>query len=114
MRKLVRTLFAALAAFAAVVAAAPSNAEITININGGNVQPLPIAIPNFVGSGDTASIGALATVNDLSTGSPDLATAEDWTLGNRYRLTLSSASHFTGSGALVRVRARVRTALALP
>lgn len=65
-------------------------------------------------NGDTASIGALATVNDLSTGSPDLATAEDWTLGNRYRLTLSSASHFTGSGALVRVRARVRTALALP
>lgn len=64
--------------------------------------------------GDTASIGALATVNDLSTGSPDLATAEDWTLGSRYRLTLSSASHYTGSGALVRVRARVRTALSLP
>jgi TolB amino-terminal domain. len=53
MRKLVRTLFAAFTALAALAAAAPSNAEITININGGNVQPLPIAIPNFVGSGDT-------------------------------------------------------------
>ncbi|MBS1180684.1 MAG: translocation protein TolB [Proteobacteria bacterium] len=57
MNKLVRTLFAALTALAALAAAAPSNAEITININGGNVQPLPIAIPNFVGSGDTAAVG---------------------------------------------------------
>jgi len=57
MRKLLHNLFAAFAALAAVTAVAPARAEITININGGNVQPLPIAIPNFVGTADTAAIG---------------------------------------------------------
>ena len=57
MRKLFRNLLAALATVAALAAAAPSSAEITININGGNIQPLPIAIPNFVGGADTAAVG---------------------------------------------------------
>lgn len=59
MRATMRTMaLAALAALGAAMATvAPSNAEITININGGNVQPLPIAIPNFVGQGDAGAIG---------------------------------------------------------
>lgn len=57
MRQLVRNILAALAAVAAAAAVVPASAEITININGGNVQPLPIAIPSFVGGADTAALG---------------------------------------------------------
>jgi TolB protein len=46
-------LVVALAAFAAT----PARAEITIDVTGGAVEPLPIAIPDFVGSGETAQLG---------------------------------------------------------
>jgi TolB protein len=59
MRATFRTMALAVVAAlgAALATLSPANAEITININGGNVQPLPIAIPNLVGSGETAALG---------------------------------------------------------
>nr|WP_246329439.1 Tol-Pal system beta propeller repeat protein TolB [Chthonobacter rhizosphaerae] len=45
----------ALVGLAAVVA--PASAELNIDISQGTVQPLPIAIPDFVGGGDTAQLG---------------------------------------------------------
>ncbi|MBH0239368.1 Tol-Pal system beta propeller repeat protein TolB [Methylobrevis albus] len=46
----------AVVAFAALMV--PARAEITIDISGGNFEPLPIAIPNFAGSGAEAQLGA--------------------------------------------------------
>jgi TolB protein len=51
-----RTAVAALAV-ALLAALAPAHAELTIDIRGGTVEPLPIAIPDFAGSGDTAQLG---------------------------------------------------------
>ena len=45
----------------ALIAAAlgqPASAMITVDVNRGNVQPLPIALPGFVGSADDAKLGA--------------------------------------------------------
>ena len=36
----------------------PASALVEIDVNRGNIEPLPIAIPNFTGSGDDAKIGA--------------------------------------------------------
>ncbi len=44
-----------MAGLAAVVT--PASAELNIDISQGTVQPLPIAIPDFVGGGDTAQLG---------------------------------------------------------
>ncbi|WP_237154408.1 Tol-Pal system beta propeller repeat protein TolB [Oryzibacter oryziterrae] len=57
MLEKIRNIVFALTAVASLAAAAPASAEITININGGNVQPLPIAIPDFVGQGPAAAMG---------------------------------------------------------
>ena len=50
----------ALVAVALVAAALgqPARAMITVDVNRGNVQPLPIALPGFVGSADDAKLGA--------------------------------------------------------
>jgi TolB protein len=54
-----RSLGAGALALAVVLGAVgtAARAEITIDVTGGQVQPLPIAIPDFVGAGDTAQIG---------------------------------------------------------
>jgi TolB protein len=44
--------------FMAVGLAGPANALIEIDVTRGNVQPLPIALPDFIGSGDDAKLGA--------------------------------------------------------
>ncbi len=43
-----RALMVAAGLLAAFVAATPANAEVEININKGNVEPLPIAITDFL------------------------------------------------------------------
>ncbi|BBE74062.1 Tol-Pal system beta propeller repeat protein TolB [Oharaeibacter diazotrophicus] len=53
----VRTGIVAVLAALAATAAAPARAEITIDVTQGTVEPLPIAIPDFVGGGDTADVG---------------------------------------------------------
>lgn len=47
----------ALAVAFGALAAGPARAEITIDVTGGQVEPVPIAIPDFIGAGDTAQIG---------------------------------------------------------
>jgi TolB protein len=51
----VRTLFAVLAVllFTAPLAL-PARAELTVDITQGNIEPLPIAVPNFIASDDVA------------------------------------------------------------
>jgi TolB protein len=53
---MLRTLAAAVVATTAMLAT-PASALLNIDINRGNVQPLPIAIPDFVGSGADAELG---------------------------------------------------------
>ncbi len=65
-RRLIATLLAVLVAAAW---SAPAAALIEIDINRGNVQPLPIAIPNFVGGSGDAQLG----VDIASVISADLA-----------------------------------------
>jgi TolB protein len=48
--RLAAILFTLLCAVTALVIAAPARAEIEVNVNRGDVQPLPIAIPAFGGS----------------------------------------------------------------
>ncbi|HEX7947345.1 MAG TPA: Tol-Pal system beta propeller repeat protein TolB [Phenylobacterium sp.] len=48
--RLAAILFTLLCAITAVVIAAPARAEIEVNVNRGDVQPLPIAIPAFGGT----------------------------------------------------------------
>ena len=43
-------LFALLCAFVAVVSVQPAHAEIEVNVNRGDVQPLPVAVPAFGGT----------------------------------------------------------------
>ena len=38
--------------------ALPASALVEIDVNRGNIEPLPIAIPNFAGAGEDAKIGA--------------------------------------------------------
>jgi TolB protein len=52
-----RALAALLALTALVVWSAPAAALIEIDINRGNVQPLPIAIPDFLGAGNDTRLG---------------------------------------------------------
>lgn len=52
-----RRCIAAAAALLAAALAGPAAAEITIDVSGGTVQPLPIAIPDFVGGGEEAQMG---------------------------------------------------------
>lgn len=50
-----RGLYVALAAVAlAVSLAAPARAELTVDITQGNIEPLPIAVPDFIASDDVA------------------------------------------------------------
>jgi TolB protein len=57
---LVLTLFAALSVG---LAAAPARAEIEVNVNRGDVQPLPIAIPAFGGGQVGADIAGVISAN---------------------------------------------------
>ncbi len=45
-------------ALMAVAFAAPAKAVLSIDVTRGNVQPLPIALPDFVGAGQDAQLGA--------------------------------------------------------
>ena len=59
IRRAIRRAFAVVAAV--LVAAAvvrPADAMISIDVTHGNVQPLPIALPDFVGAGEDAKLGA--------------------------------------------------------
>ena len=60
--RLCTTLFAALAAavLAAGLAVAPARAAIEVNVNRGDVQPLPIAVPAFAGSQGADIAGVIA------------------------------------------------------
>jgi TolB protein len=50
-----RTLFAVLAALLlSALLALPARAELTVDITQGNIEPLPIAVPNFIASDDVA------------------------------------------------------------
>jgi TolB protein len=50
-----RTLFAVLAALLlSAPLALPARAELTVDITQGNIEPLPIAVPNFIASDDVA------------------------------------------------------------
>ena len=51
----IRTLFAVLAVLLlSVPIALPARAELTVDITQGNIEPLPIAVPNFIASEDVA------------------------------------------------------------
>jgi TolB protein len=51
----VRTLFAVLAVMLlSAPLALPARAELTVDITQGNIEPLPIAVPNFIASDDVA------------------------------------------------------------
>ncbi len=53
-----RSCAVVLAVVALALGAQPASALIEIDINRGNVQPLPIAIPDFVGAGGDEELGA--------------------------------------------------------
>ena len=57
MKKYALALFAALVL--AVGAAAPAAAQLRVDVTQGNIQPLPIAIPDFVGDPQGAQIAAV-------------------------------------------------------
>lgn len=52
----VKIAFAFLAAFAVLAAAGPAQALVEIDVTQGNVEPLPIAIPDFSGPGGDAEV----------------------------------------------------------
>ena len=55
----IRRAFAVVAvALVAAAIARPAEAMISIDVTHGNVQPLPIALPDFVGAGEDAKLGA--------------------------------------------------------
>src|SRR6201747_708404 len=59
-----RTLLAGLAALPAAGLFAPATrAEIEVNVNRGDVQPLPIAIPAFAGGQTGADISGVIAAN---------------------------------------------------
>ncbi len=59
-----RALMLALACvFAAMLSAAPARAEIEVNVNRGDVQPLPIAVPAFGGGQVGADIAGVISAN---------------------------------------------------
>jgi TolB protein len=59
IHRAIRRAFAVLAAlFVAAAIARPAEAMISIDVTHGNVQPLPIALPDFVGAGEDAKLGA--------------------------------------------------------
>src|SRR4029079_12339210 len=63
MRRL-PTLFMALAClFVGALAAVPARAEIEVNVNRGDVQPLPIAVPAFGGGQVGADIAGVVSAN---------------------------------------------------
>ncbi len=53
-----RALVLAAVALVAAAIARPADAMISIDVTRGNVQPLPIALPDFVGDGQDAKLGA--------------------------------------------------------
>ncbi|WP_173796259.1 Tol-Pal system beta propeller repeat protein TolB [Hartmannibacter diazotrophicus] len=61
----VRRVMAAVVALIGLAAAGPARAEITIDINGGNFQPLPIAIPAFGGDAQLGAQIAEVVTSDL-------------------------------------------------
>jgi TolB protein len=61
--RLLTLLLTLLAAGAVGLAAAPARAEIQVNVNRGDVQPLPIAIPAFAGGQVGADIAGVIAAN---------------------------------------------------
>jgi TolB protein len=53
-----RALVLLATALVAAAFAGPANALISLDITRGNVQPLPIALPDFIGTGNDAKLGA--------------------------------------------------------
>jgi TolB protein len=58
-----RTLMVALACAAGLLAAQPARAEIVVNVNRADVQPLPVAIPAFGGDASGAEIAGVISAN---------------------------------------------------
>ena len=59
IHRAIRQAFAVAAlVFVAAAIAWPADAMISIDVTHGNVQPLPIALPDFVGAGEDAKLGA--------------------------------------------------------
>ena len=56
-RAIGRALAVAALVLVAAAIARPADAMITIDVTRGNVQPLPIALPDFVGAGEDAKLG---------------------------------------------------------
>ncbi len=56
-RHVIRALTLVAVALVAAAFAQPASALIAIDVNRGNVQPMPIALPGFVGSGEDAKLG---------------------------------------------------------
>jgi TolB protein len=61
--RLAALLFTLLCAVTAVVIAAPARAEIEVNVNRGDVQPLPIAVPAFSGGQVGGDISQVIAAN---------------------------------------------------
>jgi TolB protein len=61
--RLAALLFTLLCAITAVVIAAPARAEIEVNVNRGDVQPLPIAVPAFSGGQVGGDISQVIAAN---------------------------------------------------
>ncbi len=57
-RRICRAVAVIAVALIAVASARPASAMIEIDVTRGNVQPLPIALPGFVGAGADAKLGA--------------------------------------------------------
>ena len=60
-RHVIRALTLVAVALVAAAFAQPASAMITIDVTRGNVQPMPIALPGFVGTGQDAQLGAEIT-----------------------------------------------------
>src|SRR6478672_2525139 len=63
-----RSAFLLTMLIACLLVARPAGALVELDITSGNIQPMPIAIPNFLGGGADAELGAnIASVitNDL-------------------------------------------------
>ncbi len=57
-RRVIRALALLAVALVTTAFAQPASALITIDVTRGNVQPMPIALPGFVGTGEDAKLGA--------------------------------------------------------
>ncbi len=62
---LLRAMMVAASMLTATVVVTPAKAEVVININKGNVQPLPIAVTDFQSSGDLGAQVSSVIAADL-------------------------------------------------